>query len=118
MKSVKKNTWSVSKDQALHLCEKKYYFQYLVPAKINSKNTLFREIAFFKKFKNLSMCIEVSPTMVSKITDKVLPIIQEWHSRPLDRVYPIVFLDAMLLYFFCQKVGASFQVLLFSNSSA
>jgi len=39
--------------------------------------------------------IEVSPSMVSKITDKVLPLIQEWHSRPLDRVYPIVFLDAI-----------------------
>jgi putative transposase len=39
--------------------------------------------------------IDVSPTMVSKITDKILPLIQEWHSRPLDRVYPIVFLDAI-----------------------
>lgn len=39
--------------------------------------------------------VEVSPTMVSKVTDKVLPMIAEWQSRPLDRVYPIVFLDAI-----------------------
>ena len=38
--------------------------------------------------------IEVSPSMVSKITDKNLPMIAEWHSRALDRVYPIVYLDA------------------------
>ena len=39
--------------------------------------------------------IDVSPTMVSKITDKILPMIAEWQSRPLDRIYPIVFLDAI-----------------------
>jgi transposase-like protein len=39
--------------------------------------------------------IDVSPTMVSKITDKILPMIAEWQSRPLDRVYPIIFLDAI-----------------------
>lgn len=39
--------------------------------------------------------IDVSPSMVSKITDKILPLISEWQSRPLNRVYPIVFLDAI-----------------------
>lgn len=39
--------------------------------------------------------IGVSPTMVSKVTDKIMPLIAEWQSRPLDRVYPIVFLDAI-----------------------
>lgn len=39
--------------------------------------------------------IDVSPTMVSKITDKILPMVAEWQSRPLDRVYPVVFLDAI-----------------------
>ena len=39
--------------------------------------------------------IEVSPAMVSKITDKILPMISEWHCRALDRVYPIVYLDAI-----------------------
>ncbi len=39
--------------------------------------------------------VDISPTMVSKVTDKILPMISEWQSRPLDRVYPIVFLDAI-----------------------
>ena len=39
--------------------------------------------------------IEISPSMVSIITDKILPAIAEWQSRPLERVYPIVFLDAI-----------------------
>lgn len=39
--------------------------------------------------------IDVSPSMVSKVTDKILPMVAEWQSRPLDRVYPIVYLDAI-----------------------
>jgi transposase-like protein len=39
--------------------------------------------------------IDVSASMVSKITDKILPMISEWQSRPLDRIYPVVFLDAI-----------------------
>ena len=39
--------------------------------------------------------VEVSAGLISKITDKLIPIITEWRSRPLDSVYPIVFLDAM-----------------------
>ncbi len=47
--------------------------------------------------------IDVSPTMVSKITDKIMPMITEWQSRPLERVYPIVFLDA--IHFKVRKEG-------------
>ena len=39
--------------------------------------------------------IDVSASMVSKITDKIMPMIKKWQSRPLDRVYPIVYLDAI-----------------------
>lgn len=39
--------------------------------------------------------IDVSPTMVSRVTDKILPLITEWQSRPLERVYPIIYLDAI-----------------------
>jgi len=39
--------------------------------------------------------IDVSPTMVSKVTDKILPTISEWQSRPLERIYPVIFLDAI-----------------------
>lgn len=39
--------------------------------------------------------LEVSTAKISQITDKLLPVITEWRNRPLDSVYPIVFLDAM-----------------------
>jgi len=39
--------------------------------------------------------LEVSAAKISQITDKLLPVITEWRNRPLDSVYPIVFLDAM-----------------------
>ena len=38
---------------------------------------------------------EVSDGMVSDITDRLLPQIEEWQNRPLDEVYPIVFIDAV-----------------------
>ena len=39
--------------------------------------------------------ITISPSMVSKITDKVIPTANEWQNRMLDKIYPIVYLDAM-----------------------
>ncbi|GAV23282.1 IS256 family transposase [Carboxydothermus pertinax] len=39
--------------------------------------------------------IDVSPALVSKITDKIMPQITEWQARPLERVYPIVYFDAI-----------------------
>ncbi len=39
--------------------------------------------------------LEVSSAKISLITDKLLPAITEWRNRPLESVYPIVFLDAM-----------------------
>ena len=38
---------------------------------------------------------EVSEGMVSDITDKLLPLIDEWQNRLLSSVYPIVFIDAV-----------------------
>ena len=39
--------------------------------------------------------ITISPSMVSKITDKVIATATEWQNRMLDKIYPIVYLDAM-----------------------
>lgn len=39
--------------------------------------------------------VELSPGMISKITDQLLPLIEEWRSQPLESVYPILFLDAI-----------------------
>ena len=37
----------------------------------------------------------ISSDMVSKITDQVLPLVQEWQSRPLESVYTVVYLDGV-----------------------
>lgn len=38
---------------------------------------------------------EVSEGFVSDVTDKLLPQIEEWQNRPLDEVYPVLFIDAI-----------------------
>lgn len=40
--------------------------------------------------------VEVSPDLISRVTSAVMEDVRAWHSRPLDRVYPIVFLDALV----------------------
>jgi len=41
--------------------------------------------------------VEVSPTLISNVTDAVLEDVRAWQSRPLDAVYPILYLDAIHL---------------------
>jgi putative transposase len=38
---------------------------------------------------------EVSPDLISKVTDAVLDEVRDWQNRPLDPVYPVVFFDAL-----------------------
>lgn len=40
--------------------------------------------------------IDVSPEMVTRITDKILPIAKEWQNRPLEPMYPIIYLDGIV----------------------
>ncbi|WP_394251125.1 IS256 family transposase [Vibrio profundi] len=40
---------------------------------------------------------DVSPTLISKVTDSVLEQVIEWQSRPLDEIYPIVYLDCIVV---------------------
>jgi putative transposase len=40
---------------------------------------------------------DVSATLISKVTDAVLEQVVEWQSRPLDAVYPIVYLDCIVV---------------------
>ena len=42
--------------------------------------------------------IEVSDSTVSRITDKILPVVKEWQQRPLEEIYAVVFLDAIHYY--------------------
>lgn len=39
--------------------------------------------------------IDVSPDLISRVTDAVLDEVREWQNRPLDAIYPIVFFDAL-----------------------
>jgi len=41
--------------------------------------------------------VSVSPALITKVTDAVLEDVQAWQNRPLDAVYPIVYLDAIHL---------------------
>ncbi len=40
--------------------------------------------------------VEISPDLISTITDAVLDELQEWQIRPLDAVYPVIYLDAIV----------------------
>ncbi|MGF9714959.1 IS256 family transposase [Paenibacillus naphthalenovorans] len=39
--------------------------------------------------------IDVSPTLISNVTAKIMPLIKEWQNRPLQNVYSVVFMDAI-----------------------
>jgi putative transposase len=39
--------------------------------------------------------VEVSPDLISRVTDAVLDEVQEWQNRPLDPVYPVIFVEAL-----------------------
>lgn len=41
--------------------------------------------------------VEVSPALISKVTDAVLDEVKAWQNRPLDAIWPIVYLDAIHL---------------------
>ena len=40
---------------------------------------------------------DVSATLISRVTDQVLEQITQWQSRPLDPIYPIVYLDCIVI---------------------
>lgn len=41
--------------------------------------------------------VEMSPTLVSRITDEVMGEVNEWRNRTLDSMYPIVYMDAIVI---------------------
>ena len=41
--------------------------------------------------------VEVSPELISRVTDAILPELRAWQQRPLDAVYPILYLDAVVV---------------------
>ncbi len=41
--------------------------------------------------------VELSPTLISNVTEEVMEEVKTWQGRPLDAVYPIVYLDALMV---------------------
>jgi len=41
--------------------------------------------------------VEVSPALISEVTDEVIEEVRGWQGRPLDPIYPIVYLDALMV---------------------
>jgi len=50
--------------------------------------------------------MDISAAEISRITATVLPAVQEWRNRPLETVYPFVFLDCM---FFKVRVNGAVE---------
>jgi transposase-like protein len=79
-KLLKKNQNSVSQD-----VEEKILSMYAKGMTTGDIETHIRDI----------YGLEVSDTTISRITDKILPIVREWQQRPLESVYAVVYLDAI-----------------------
>ena len=41
--------------------------------------------------------VEVSPELISNVTDSIMDDVKEWRTRPIDSMYPIVFFDALVV---------------------
>ncbi len=41
--------------------------------------------------------VEVSADLISRVTDGVIEELAEWQARPLDRVFPVIFIDALMV---------------------
>ena len=39
--------------------------------------------------------VDISPELVTKITEKIMPEVTAWQNRPLEKIYPFVFMDAI-----------------------
>lgn len=77
---LKKNQTSISQD-----IEEKILSMYAKGMTTSDIETHIRDI----------YGVEVSDTTVSRITDKILPVVKEWQQRPLESIYAVVFLDAI-----------------------
>ncbi|MDJ0553460.1 MAG: PD-(D/E)XK nuclease family protein [Microcoleaceae cyanobacterium MO_207.B10] len=83
--------WSVSRYQVFNTCERRYYFEYLSKARINSRDSFLKEIGFLKKLTNIPMWKgEIFHSIVAeslqrlKYGDFVLP--QNWRSELEDKI--------------------------------
>ena len=63
--------------------------------------------------------VEISPTLISNVTNEVIDEVKAWQSRPLDKIYPIVYLDALMIKIQQDKrvVNKAFYLALGINTS-
>ena len=47
--------------------------------------------------------VEASASLISRITDKIMPELTEWQTRPLSEIYPVIFFDG--IYYKVRKDG-------------
>ena len=57
---------------------------------------------------------EIPQTLISKITDKILPEVNEWQNRPLETIYPIIYFDGIV--FKSRKDSQMINKCVYSNS--
>ena len=41
--------------------------------------------------------VKIFPTLISQVTDSIMDDVKVWRSRPFDAIYPIVFLDVLVV---------------------
>jgi len=58
-----------------------------------AKGLTTRDIS--EHLKNIYMGVEISPTLISNVTNKILEEVTQWRARPIDPLYPIIFFDAI-----------------------
>jgi len=59
--------------------------------------------------------MKCSESTISRITDKILPVIQEWHARPLEAVYAVVFMDT--IHFHVRSEGSVIKKALYIKNA-
>ena len=77
---VKKNQTSISQD-----IEEKIFSMYAKDMSTSDIESHIQDI----------YGLSVSDTTISRITDKILPLVREWQQRPLENLYAVVFMDAI-----------------------
>jgi len=49
-----------------------------------------------EQIKNL-YDVDISPELISKVSEKIMPEVTMWQTRPLEKIYPFIFMDAGVL---------------------
>jgi len=89
LKSIK--NWSISRYQVFNTCERRYYFEYLSNARINSRDSFLKEVGFLKKLTNIPMWKgEIFHSIVAeslqRLKDGSSILSQNWRSKLEEKI--------------------------------